>query len=86
MTSDASLLPSFQYLLITSFSLSTLSLTGSKDNVSAVVVQLPGAPKGNDRDNNIRMTSTNSMRSRVDSKCGDDEGVEEMGSPPDRNL
>ena len=53
---------------------------GSKDNISAVVVRLPGAkiPAG-------RVPPATNFRQRMDSKA-DDEGMGEIGVPPDRNI
>ena len=53
---------------------------GSKDNISAVVVRLPGAkiPAG-------RVPPAANVRQRMDSKV-DDEGVGEIGVPHDINI
>lgn len=54
--------------------------TGSKDNISAIVVRLPGAiiPSGG-------ISSASSVRVRVESKA-DDEDMGDMGAPPDTNI
>jgi hypothetical protein len=59
--------------------------TGSKDNISAVIVQLPGAFMGIPRqDNNQSKRSSlkTSSKARNSSKSDD----EDIGAPPSGNL
>jgi hypothetical protein len=56
---------------------------GSKDNISAIVVKLPGA-KISTADNQFRSPAERNEKSSTAKY--DDENMGEMGSPPDRDL
>lgn len=53
------------------------SFQGSKDNISVIVVKLPGAK--------ITIPPEHNESSSTSTK-DDDENMREMGSPPDRDL
>lgn len=56
--------------------------TGSKDNISAVVVQLPGAKiAATETPGRTSCVASNSMRPH-----DDDEASIDIGSPPDKDL